>query len=133
MKKIFLTLLVTISLVAVGFAGNTLKLNVKGMGGSCCENSFKAKAEKLEGVIQVSGVSASSKSAVIEYDAAKTNENEIISKLTKQTGYTIVATTSDAGSNVAPKSCCSKPGATKCATTETGKNCTKSKSSCTTK
>jgi len=124
MIKLFFTLLFSINIIAIGIAGNTLKLNVKGMGGSCCETGFKAKAEKLEGVLKVYGVSASANSATIEYDANKTDEQAIIEQLVKKTDYKISKDVAGTVTTTKSNSCCSKSDASKC-TNSKNKSCEK--------
>jgi copper chaperone len=122
MKKITFFALIMACMVAIAFAGNTLNLSVKGMHCGGCEDNFKAKAEKLDGVINVSDVSATNATATIEYDAAKTSEQEIIAQLTKQTGYAIAtatsATTTETTKTAA--SCCSKGNKAACTKPATG-------------
>lgn len=109
MKKInTLLLLMAITFSAV-FAAKTLNLSVKGMHCGGCETKFKTVAADINGITEVTSVSASNSNAVIIYDEKATTEEKIIKSLAEQTGYTVSATTANgATATGTPAGCCMK-------------------------
>lgn len=106
MKKInVLFLLIAISFSAA-FANKTLNLSVKGMHCGGCEMKFKSVASDIEGIKEVSSVSASNSNAVIIYDEKATTEEKVIKALAEQTGYTVAATNGTTTATGKPAGCC---------------------------
>ena len=110
MKKIATLIL----LLAVGlglYAENpTLDLKVSGMHCGGCENKFKAAATKIEGIDEVTAVSAASGTATIRYNPSEISAEKAVQALAEATGYTVTATTSlgMVQSEGKPAGCCSK-------------------------
>lgn len=106
MKKIYFLFVLAVFSFSSVFANKTLNLSVKGMHCGGCEIKFKSVASDIEGIKEVSSVSASNSNAVIIYDEKATTEEKVIKALAEQTGYSVSAasgTTTVAGK---PAGCC---------------------------
>lgn len=92
-----------------------VKLSVKGMHCSGCENKVKQVLKDIDGVTATQSVSADAGSAVITIDKNVTTEAKVATTLAEKTGYEV----SIVGNN-STKSCsetCTKPKSkTKCCT-----------------
>ena len=110
MKRIF-PLFLLLAFVMNAFAENpTLDLKVTGMHCGGCENKFKAAAVKIEGIDEVTAVSAANGTATIRYNPSEISAEKAIQSLAEATGYTVTATTSlgTVQSAGKPAGCCSK-------------------------
>lgn len=108
MKKL-ITFIVALSFcISAVFANKTLNLSVKGMHCGGCETKFKTLAAGIEGVKEVSSVSAANSNAVIIYDEKSTSEEKLIKSLAEKTGYTISASNSTSEVSGKPTGCCMK-------------------------
>ncbi|MFN8295451.1 MAG: heavy-metal-associated domain-containing protein [Chitinophagales bacterium] len=106
MKKIYaLFVLVVFTFLSV-YANKTLNLSVKGMHCGGCEMKFKSAASDIEGIKEVSSVSASNSNAVIIYDEKTTTEEKVIKALAEQTGYTVSAVSGTTTATGKPAGCC---------------------------
>ena len=106
MKNIYsLVVLLTLSSLSL-FANKTLSLSVKGMHCGGCEVKFKSVAADIEGIKEVSSVSASNSNAVIIYDEKTTTEEKVIKALAEQTGYTVSAVSGTTPATGKPAGCC---------------------------
>ena len=106
MKKInTLLFLIALTFSAV-FANKTLNLSVKGMHCGGCETKFKTVAADINGIKEVTSVSASNSNAVIIYDEKATTEAQIIKSLAEQTGYTVALSNGTATVTGKPAGCC---------------------------
>jgi copper chaperone CopZ len=73
-----------------------------------CETKFKTVASGIEGIKEVTSVSAANSNAVIVYDEKTTSSDKIVKSLAEETGYTVSAA---AGATVTtatgkPAGCC---------------------------
>ncbi|MFN8236774.1 MAG: heavy metal-associated domain-containing protein [Chitinophagales bacterium] len=109
MKKICLSLLSVVIAVTV-FAGNSLNLTVKGMHCGGCETKFKSTAASINGITEVSSVSAANSNAVVVIDEKVISAESAIKQLAEQTGYTVSLNTAagTVSSSGAPAGCCMK-------------------------
>ncbi|MBP8192800.1 MAG: heavy-metal-associated domain-containing protein [Chitinophagales bacterium] len=101
---IVLSMLITAPIIA----NTTLNLTVKGMHCGGCETKFKTVASGIEGIKEVTSVSATNSNAVIVYDEKTTSSDKIVKSLAEETGYTVSAA---AGATVTtatgkPAGCC---------------------------
>ncbi len=110
MKKTNTLLLFMAITFSTAFAAKTLNLSVKGMHCGGCETKFKTVAEDINGITEVTSVSAANNNAVIVFDEKTTTEEKIIRTLAEQTGYTISSTNSSESITVSgkPAGCCMK-------------------------
>jgi copper chaperone CopZ len=131
MKKSTLLFCLMIASFAI-FSKSTLSLNVKGMHCGGCEMKVKKIATEINGVTEVTSVSAADSKAVIVYDEKTITADKLVAELAAQTGYS-VSTISENGAVSAtgkPAGCCSKgQGAPACKEGEKAK-CDKSKKKC---
>ncbi|HPW86118.1 MAG: heavy-metal-associated domain-containing protein [Chitinophagales bacterium] len=130
LKSIFV--LAAISVSSLLMAG-TLNLNVKGMHCGGCETKFKSNATSINGIQEVSAVSAEKGTATIEFDEKVISAEKAIEALAQKTGYTISAVTKvgEVKADGTPAGCCTK-GNTKaaCKKGEEAAKCTKTKPAC---
>lgn len=101
---IVLSMLITAPIIA----NTTLNLTVKGMHCGGCETKFKTVASGIEGIKEVTSVSAANSNAVIVYDEKTTSSDKIVKSLAEQTGYTVSASTGAAVTTATgkPAGCC---------------------------
>jgi copper chaperone CopZ len=106
LKTLFIVLSMLIAAPII--ANTTLNLTVKGMHCGGCETKFKTVASGIEGIKEVTSVSAANSNAVIVYDEKTTSSDKIVKSLAEETGYTVSAA---AGATVTtatgkPAGCC---------------------------
>ena len=106
LKTLFIVLSMLIAAPII--ANTTLNLTVKGMHCGGCETKFKTVASGIDGIKEVTSVSAANSNAVIVYDEKTTSSDKIVKSLAEQTGYTVSAA---AGATVTtatgkPAGCC---------------------------
>lgn len=132
MKKINILLLLLSVSLSVALANKTVNLSVKGMHCGGCEVKFKSTATKIDGVQEVSAVSAANSNATIIYDEKTTTEEKLIAALAEKTGYTI-AVAANAGTTVAgkPAGCCMSGKSNPSCKSADKQKCSKQKSKCT--
>ena len=127
MKNFFSVLVVSALFAFSAMAGDgktaALNLNVTGMHCGGCASKVKAALIGIDGVQEVSNVSAETKSASLSYDPAKVTEEQIVEALVEKTGYTV--SVNKAG---AKASCCKGEGKTCSAADKAA--CAKSKGKC---
>lgn len=106
LKTLFIVLSMLIAAPII--ANTTLNLTVKGMHCGGCETKFKTVASGIDGIKEVTSVSAANSNAVIVYDEKTTSSDKIVKSLAEETGYTVSAA---AGATVTtatgkPAGCC---------------------------
>ena len=101
---IVLSMLITAPIIA----NTTLNLTVKGMHCGGCETKFKTVASGIEGIKEVTSVSAANSNAVIVYDEKTTSSDKIVKSLAEETGYTVSASAGAAVTTATgkPAGCC---------------------------
>ncbi len=103
-----ISILLSIVFTTQLFANSTLNLSVKGMHCGGCETKFKTVATGINGIKEVTSVSASNSNAVIVYDEKATTSDNIVKSLAEQTGYTVSVTSGAAVTTATgkPAGCC---------------------------
>ena len=106
LKTLFIVL--SMLMAAPIIANTTLNLTVKGMHCGGCETKFKTVASGIEGIKEVTSVSAANSNAVIVYDEKTTSSDKIVKSLAEQTGYTVSAAAGAAVTTATgkPAGCC---------------------------
>ncbi|HNY54702.1 MAG TPA: heavy-metal-associated domain-containing protein [Chitinophagales bacterium] len=89
LKTLFIVLSMLIAAPII--ANTTLNLTVKGMHCGGCETKFKTAAAGINGIKEVTSVSAANSNAVIVYDEKTTSSDKIVKSLAEETGYTVSA------------------------------------------
>ncbi len=132
MKKFNLLSVLIIVSVAI-FAKSTLSLNVKGMHCGGCEMKVKKIATEINGVTEVTSVSAADSKAVIVYDEKTITADKLVAELASKTGYSVSAISENGAVSATgkPTGCCTKgQGAPACKEGVSKKDCKKDKSKC---
>lgn len=122
MKKILALFVLTVVVFSfVSFAGagekKTVNLKIKGMTCQGCVDKVQSTLKKVDGVSK-SEVILASNSAVIVYDAQKTNEKDL-RKAVNSTGFKVVEAKAVKVNSKKSGSCCGAGG--KCSTDKTDK------------
>ncbi|MBK9793489.1 MAG: heavy-metal-associated domain-containing protein [Sphingobacteriales bacterium] len=106
LKTLFIVLSMLIAAPII--ANTTLNLTVKGMHCGGCETKFKTVASGIDGIKEVTSVSAANSNAVIVYDEKTTSSDKIVKSLAEQTGYTVSASAGAAVTTATgkPAGCC---------------------------
>ncbi len=129
MKKIIMMICMVAMVVLPMIAAEPtlVKLNVKGMHCSGCENKVKQVLNDIEGVTTTESVSADAGNAVITIDKSVTSEAKVVAQLAQKTGYEV----SVIGSNTTkscPSTCTKSKSKNKCCTSgQTAPACTPKK------
>lgn len=109
MKNFLVTMSIAVFSIYTALAGQPaqVKLNVKGMHCSGCENKVKQALSGIDGVTATKSVSADAGSAEITIDKSVTTEEKVATQLAEKTGYEVNIVGANSSSSC-PKSSCSK-------------------------
>ena len=106
LKTLFIVLSMLIAAPII--ANTTLNLTVKGMHCGGCETKFKTAAAGINGIKEVTSVSAANGNAVIVYDEKQTTAEKAVKELAEQSGFTVSASAGAAVTTATgkPAGCC---------------------------
>ena len=110
MKKLTLLLLFAGIFFSPLYSNSILNLNVKGMHCGGCEVKFKSAAAEVNGIKEVTSISAANGNAVISFDEKVITAEKVVQELASKSGFGISATTVDgiSTSEGKPAGCCMK-------------------------
>ena len=110
MKKLTLLLLFGGIFISQLYSNSILNLNVKGMHCSGCEVKFKSAAADVNGIKEVTSISADNGTAVISFDEKVITAEKVVQELASKSGFSVSATTGAGVSSAEgkPTGCCMK-------------------------
>jgi copper chaperone CopZ len=110
---LMICLVVWAALPIIASEPSLVKLNVKGMHCTGCENKVKQALKDIDGVTATQSVSADAGSAVITIDKNVTTEAKVATILAEKTGY-VVSIVGDNTTKSCSQSCTKSKSKTKC-------------------